>query len=96
MYNARSTMKRMSGRSYCFAQLNEVGGASERFGLTLDAFYEQNLKRCASRPNVLLVTSTYDTKRGEDVRARISVLSEMPLAWRVALGCWSRLNSARG
>ncbi len=72
--------------------LNEVGGAPERFGLSLADFHEQNRERRASRPHALLATSTHDTKRSEDVRARISGLSEMPLAWREALGHWSKLN----
>ena len=72
--------------------LNEVGGAPERFGFTLTDFHENNLERQASHPHTMLTTSTHDTKRSEDVRARINVLSEMPLAWREALEHWSRLN----
>lgn len=74
------------------ASLNEVGGAPERFGLPLASFHEQNHQRHLSRPHGMLATSTHDTKRSEDVRARINVLSEMPLVWREALGRWSRLN----
>lgn len=72
--------------------LNEVGGAPERFGLSLAAFHELNRERQLSSPHAMLATSTHDTKRSEDVRARINVLSEMPLAWREVLGRWSRLN----
>ncbi len=72
--------------------LNEVGGAPERFGLPLASFHELNQERGISSPHTLLATSTHDTKRSEDVRARINVLSEMPLAWREGLGRWSRLN----
>jgi (1->4)-alpha-D-glucan 1-alpha-D-glucosylmutase len=72
--------------------LNEVGGVPERFGLSLADFHRQNQERLASRPHTMLATSTHDTKPSEDVRARINVISEMPLAWREALGRWSRLN----
>lgn len=72
--------------------LNEVGGSPDRFGVTLEAFHGQNLKRCKSRPLAMLATSTHDTKRSEDVRARINVLSEIPDRWREGLSRWSRHN----
>lgn len=72
--------------------LNEVGGSPERFGITLEAFHGQNIERCKSRPLAMLATSTHDTKRSEDVRARINVLSEIPEQWREGLSRWSRLN----
>ncbi|MFZ2948459.1 MAG: malto-oligosyltrehalose synthase, partial [Desulfuromonadaceae bacterium] len=72
--------------------LNEVGGSPERFGITQEAFHGQNIERCKSRPLAMLATSTHDTKRSEDVRARINVLSEIPELWRVGLSRWSRLN----
>lgn len=72
--------------------LNEVGGSPERFGITLEAFHGQNIERCKSRPLAMLATSTHDTKRSEDVRARINVLSEIPDQWREALSRWGRLN----
>ncbi len=72
--------------------LNEVGGAPERFGISLEAFHGQNIDRCKTRPLAMLSTSTHDTKRSEDVRARINVLSEMPELWRDALSRWSRQN----
>ncbi|MDD2366815.1 MAG: malto-oligosyltrehalose synthase [Desulfuromonadaceae bacterium] len=72
--------------------LNEVGGSPERFGITLEAFHGQNIERCKSRPLAMLATSTHDTKRSEDVRARITVLSEIPERWRDALSRWSRQN----
>ncbi|MBI3977920.1 MAG: malto-oligosyltrehalose synthase, partial [Chloroflexi bacterium] len=58
--------------------LNEVGGAPEQFGVSVAAFHRQNAERSRRWPHSLLATSTHDTKRGEDVRARISVLSEIP------------------
>jgi (1->4)-alpha-D-glucan 1-alpha-D-glucosylmutase len=72
--------------------LNEVGGDPERFGTTPASFHQQNLERQAYWPEALLATATHDTKRGEDVRARINVLSEMPEEWRTRLSCWSRAN----
>lgn len=72
--------------------LNEVGGSPERFGIALEAFHGQNMERCKSRPLAMLSTSTHDTKRSEDVRARINVLSEIPEQWRKGLFRWSRQN----
>lgn len=75
--------------------LNEVGGSPERFGMTLEAFHGQNAERERFLPLSLLATSTHDTKRSEDVRSRINVLSEIPDRWRTALTRWSRLNSRK-
>lgn len=75
--------------------LNEVGGSPERFGTPLAAFHGQNLERSRTQPQALLATSTHDSKRSEDVRARISVLSEIPDRWRAALARWRRLNRKR-
>jgi (1->4)-alpha-D-glucan 1-alpha-D-glucosylmutase len=72
--------------------LNEVGGGPERFGITMEAFHGQNFERCKSRPLAMLATSTHDTKRSEDVRARINVLSEIPKQWREKLYRWNRQN----
>ncbi|MEW6441881.1 MAG: malto-oligosyltrehalose synthase [bacterium] len=77
------------------ASLNEVGGDPERFGTPIRAFHEANARRLADWPHTLLATSTHDTKRSEDVRARINVLSEIPAEWRSALGRWSRLNASK-
>jgi (1->4)-alpha-D-glucan 1-alpha-D-glucosylmutase len=75
--------------------LNEVGGNSGVFGVTLDQFHEFNLRRAHDWPHSLLATGTHDTKRGEDARARITVLSELPDEWREALGRWRKLNAAK-
>jgi len=75
--------------------LNEVGGSPERFGTPLEAFHGQNIERCRSHPLALLATSTHDTKRSEDVRARINVLSEIPERWRTVLTRWRRLNKKK-
>lgn len=72
--------------------LNEVGGSPERFGITVEAFHGLNIERCKSRPLAMLATSTHDTKRSEDVRSRITALSEMPDKWREGLSRWGRQN----
>jgi (1->4)-alpha-D-glucan 1-alpha-D-glucosylmutase len=72
--------------------LNEVGGDPSRFGTTPAEFHRQNAERRRRRPHGLLASSTHDTKRSEDVRARIDVLSELPREWRAALNRWARLN----
>jgi (1->4)-alpha-D-glucan 1-alpha-D-glucosylmutase len=75
--------------------LNEVGGDPEQFGLSLEAFHRQNADRQRHWPHSMLATSTHDTKRSEDVRARINVLSEIPTEWGAALERWSGLNADR-
>jgi (1->4)-alpha-D-glucan 1-alpha-D-glucosylmutase len=72
--------------------LNEVGGEPDRFGISVEEFHTQCLARQEKWPDGLSPTSTHDTKRGEDVRARISVLSEIPREWRAAVGRWHRWN----
>jgi (1->4)-alpha-D-glucan 1-alpha-D-glucosylmutase len=75
--------------------LNEVGGEPDHFGTTVREFHADARHRARHWPHELLATSTHDTKRAEDVRARISVLSEMPREWRRALDRWSRMNRPR-
>jgi (1->4)-alpha-D-glucan 1-alpha-D-glucosylmutase len=75
--------------------LNEVGGSPERFGNSLDTFHGQNIERSKFWPHALITSSTHDSKRGEDVRARINVLSEIPLAWRERLYAWGKMNRPR-
>ncbi|MGH7829879.1 MAG: malto-oligosyltrehalose synthase, partial [Candidatus Binatia bacterium] len=75
--------------------LNEVGGDPERFGVSPEDFHRQNSERLRLWPHSMLATSTHDTKRSEDVRARISILSEIPVEWRAALMRWSGLNAAK-
>jgi (1->4)-alpha-D-glucan 1-alpha-D-glucosylmutase len=72
--------------------LNEVGGDPARFGNPPAAVHQNFAVRAQHWPRALSSTSTHDTKRSEDVRARISVLSEMPDAWRERLYRWSELN----
>jgi (1->4)-alpha-D-glucan 1-alpha-D-glucosylmutase len=72
--------------------LNEVGGDPSRFGVSSTALHQANLERAKLWPHSMLATSTHDTKRSEDVRARIAVLSELPELWRQHLSRWSQLN----
>ena len=78
-----------------FVALNEVGGAPERFGLTPPMFHKANAARAQNWPHAMLATATHDTKRGEDNRARLAVLSEMPEEWRRQVETWTRILRAR-
>jgi (1->4)-alpha-D-glucan 1-alpha-D-glucosylmutase len=75
--------------------LNDVGGTPGRFGTSLEAFHGQNLERFKSFPHAMIATATHDSKRGEDLRARIDALSEIPERWQKALTKWSRLNKKK-
>ncbi|GGL13306.1 malto-oligosyltrehalose synthase [Deinococcus radiotolerans] len=69
--------------------LNEVGGDPALFGTPLATFHAATQARASRWPRAMLAGSTHDTKRGEDTRARISVLSELPQAWSAYLSRWS-------
>ncbi|NUO09287.1 MAG: malto-oligosyltrehalose synthase [Candidatus Brocadia sp.] len=75
--------------------LNEVGASPERFGIPLETFHGQNIERSKNWPHALIATSTHDSKRSEDVRARINVLSEMPDEWKEHVVRWRRLNKKK-
>jgi (1->4)-alpha-D-glucan 1-alpha-D-glucosylmutase len=75
--------------------LNEVGGNPDSFGNSVEEFHRHNQLKSAQWPHSLLATSTHDTKRGEDVRARINVLSEVPDEWRSTLSRWRDLNAVK-
>ena len=77
------------GRLIC---LNEVGGDPALFGTPPRTFHAQARERGEHWPGALIGTSTHDTKRGEDTRARIAVLSELPQTWAAYLSFWSRLS----
>ncbi|MHB1567420.1 MAG: malto-oligosyltrehalose synthase [Acidiferrobacter sp.] len=74
--------------------LNEVGGDPGRFGATIGEFHAANTERRRLWPNTMLCTSSHDTKRSEDARARITVLSELAIEWGVWLRKWSHMNRA--
>ncbi len=78
-----------------FIALNEVGGEPERFGITAGAFHKANAQRARRWPAAMLATSTHDTKRGEDTRARLAVLADLPEEWTRQVQGWSRLIRAR-
>ncbi|HEY1888448.1 MAG TPA: malto-oligosyltrehalose synthase [Roseiarcus sp.] len=78
-----------------FVALNEVGGAPERFGLAPALFHKANAARAQNWPHAMLATATHDTKRGEDNRARLAVLSEIPEEWRRQVETSSRILRAR-
>jgi (1->4)-alpha-D-glucan 1-alpha-D-glucosylmutase len=82
-------------RHFPLSSLNEVGGDLRQFGVSPAAFHARNLDRRRSWPHALLATSTHDTKRSEDVRARINVLSEIPIEWHRAIRSWHGLNLGR-
>jgi (1->4)-alpha-D-glucan 1-alpha-D-glucosylmutase len=73
--------------------LNEVGGNPARWGVSVDEFHRWCSQRQRDTPAAMSATSTHDTKRSEDVRARISLLSEMPAAWADAVGSWHLLTA---
>jgi len=75
--------------------LNEVGGAPNRFGFTLEQYHEFCRRRAERSPLTMNATSTHDTKRAEDVRARINVLSELPREWNARLRTWAKLNLSK-
>jgi (1->4)-alpha-D-glucan 1-alpha-D-glucosylmutase len=81
---------------YCFnrlVSLNEVGGDPGKFGLSTDEFHRACAETQARWPRSMLATSTHDTKRSEDVRARINLLSEIPEKWIAAVKRWATHNA---
>ncbi len=78
-----------------FISLNEVGGDPAVFGLTLKDFHNFMAERQSKWPYTMNATSTHDTKRGEDVRARLNVLSEIPKEWSKQVILWNRINRSK-
>jgi (1->4)-alpha-D-glucan 1-alpha-D-glucosylmutase len=76
--------------------LNEVGGDPARFGIGSETLHSFFAVRQKSWPHGLSAMSTHDTKRSEDVRARLNVLSEMPEEWNTSIQHWQKLNAASG
>jgi len=80
---------------YCpLLSLNEVGGHPTRFGGRTEEFHESNIERVEHFPLAISATATHDTKRGEDARARLNVLSEIPRLWANQVKTWARINSS--
>jgi (1->4)-alpha-D-glucan 1-alpha-D-glucosylmutase len=76
-----------------FLSSNEVGGSAKSFGISLETLHLSNQGRLKHSPDSMLTTSTHDTKRSEDVRNRLNVLSELPQAWSAAVRRWQRMNA---
>lgn len=72
---------------------NEVGSDPGQFSISVQEFHDANKRRATHFPNSLLATATHDHKRGEDVRARIAVLSELPEQWSRTVREWMELNA---
>jgi (1->4)-alpha-D-glucan 1-alpha-D-glucosylmutase len=82
-------------RFHPLASLNEVGGEPDHFGVSTSAFHHLMQQQQQRLPASMLASATHDHKRGEDVRARINVLSELPLEWRRQASRWARLNRSK-
>lgn len=80
-------------RYHRLVALNEVGGDPDHFGISLEEFHQGCVTTQAEYPFTMLAGTTHDTKRSEDVRARIAVLSEVPDEWQQAVFRWRGLNS---
>jgi (1->4)-alpha-D-glucan 1-alpha-D-glucosylmutase len=81
---------------YCFNRmigLNEVGGSPDLNGISIAQFHEYNAKMQAEHPLTMTTLSTHDTKRADDVRARLAVITELPARWRSVVNRWSRRNT---
>ncbi|MFN2477445.1 MAG: malto-oligosyltrehalose synthase [Chthoniobacterales bacterium] len=74
------------------AALNEVGGEPQQFGVGIEEFHKENAHVQQHWPATMLTTSTHDTKRSEDVRARMVAISELPQLWRSSIQRWRTLN----
>jgi (1->4)-alpha-D-glucan 1-alpha-D-glucosylmutase len=82
-------------RYFRLLALNEVGGDPRRFGISIAAFHRLSQERARSWPRAMVTTATHDTKRGEDARVRLALLSEMPRNWSDRLTQWLRFNRSR-
>lgn len=79
---------------YCpLVSLNEVGGDPAVAGVSIEQFHRRVVEQSSSWPHTMLSSGTHDTKRGEDLRARLNVLSEAPGAWEEAVRRWRDFNA---
>lgn len=85
---AKAVEDRYFYRDARLVSLNEVGGDPQRFGVSAAEFHRANTVRSQLWPNSMTTLSTHDTKRGEDVRSRIGVLSQVPGLWSDLVGRW--------
>ena len=88
---AKSKEDSLFYRDARLVSLNEVGGEPEWFGVGGAEFHDRAGVRARLWPSTMTALSTHDTKRGEDVRARIGVLSQVPSLWGELIGKWMRL-----
>lgn len=79
-------------RYHRLISLNDVGDEPLRVGVPLAAFHRANQQRLQDWPHTMLNTSSHDSKRSEDVRARLNVITEIPREWRLRVKRWHRLN----
>jgi len=82
-------------RYFRLLALNEVGGDPRRFGLSLGGFHHLMRERARDWPRAMSATATHDTKRGEDARIRLAMLTEMPREWGRLVSRWLRFNRSR-
>jgi (1->4)-alpha-D-glucan 1-alpha-D-glucosylmutase len=80
-------------RHLVLVSLNEVGDSPAHFGMEISDFHARNERTQRDHPLALLATSTHDTKRSEDVRCRLDLLSEVPVEWAAAVHRWLAMNS---
>jgi (1->4)-alpha-D-glucan 1-alpha-D-glucosylmutase len=80
-------------RWFPLVALNEVGGEPRRFGVSAEEFHAFCRRRVERWPHAMLATATHDTKRGEDARARIALLSEISREWGLKVARWRRINT---
>ncbi len=81
---------------YCYNRmigLNEVGGSPDRNGVTLAEFHAYCAQLQAGHPQSMNTLATHDTKRGDDARARLAVLTEIPDGWKATLNRWAESNA---
>jgi len=81
---------------YCYnrlTSLSEVGGDPSRSGMSVEEFHAYNATMQKTHPQTMVTLSTHDTKRSDDVRARLAVLSEIPSKFGIAIQRWSRMNN---
>lgn len=78
-----------------FIALNEVGGEPDKCSSSISAFHQKNQQRIQYNRHSMLATSTHDTKRAEDLRARLAVISEMPQEWERRVTLWARMNRSK-
>ncbi|MGB3191189.1 MAG: malto-oligosyltrehalose synthase [Limnoraphis sp.] len=78
-----------------FLSLNEVGGSPQHFGIKPETFHQFNQQRLQNWPHAMSASSTHDTKRSEDMRARLNVISEIPDEWETQVRNWMELNRSK-